>query len=123
MNLNGSLPVFYRTLATWNDSRSSPSNSASSFEYTDNMSNLRYYEPDFVAVAADGVHYLIETKGLEDVNVVNKDRAARLWCENASTLTGKPWAYMKVRQTEYNDLQPMALADLFVLRPQKGLLD
>jgi type III restriction enzyme len=92
-------------------------------EYTDNMSNLRYYEPDFVAVAADGVHYLIETKGLEDVNVVNKDRAARLWCENTSTLTGKPWAYMKVRQTEYNVLQPTVLADLFVLHPQKNLLD
>ena len=27
-------------------------------EYTDNMGNLRYYEPDFVAVATDGVHYI-----------------------------------------------------------------
>ena len=84
-------------------------------EYTDNMSNLRYYEPDFVAVAADGVHFLIETKGLEDVNVANKDRAAQLWCENTSALTGKPWAYIKVRQTEYNTLQPTVFTDLFVL--------
>jgi len=52
------------------------------------MSNLRYYEPDFVAVTADGLQYIVETKGLEDVNVVNKDRAAHLWCENASALTG-----------------------------------
>ena len=85
-------------------------------DYTDNTGNLRYYEPDFVAVAADGVHYLIETKGLEDVNVANKDRAAQLWCENASSLTGKPWAYIKVRQTEYNALQPSNLTDLLVLR-------
>jgi len=35
--------------------------------------------PDFVAVTADAVHYVVETKGLEDINVINKDRAAQLW--------------------------------------------
>jgi type III restriction enzyme len=44
--------------------------------YTDTAANLRYYEPDFVAVTADGVHHLIETKGREDVDVKHKDRAA-----------------------------------------------
>jgi type III restriction enzyme len=84
-------------------------------EYTDAASNLRYYEPDFVAVTEDGVHHLIETKGMEDVNVAHKDRAARLWCENATALTGKTWRYVKVRQEEYNSLQPTLLADLMVL--------
>jgi hypothetical protein len=37
---------------------------------------LRYYEPDFVALTGDGIHYIVETKGLEDTNVANKDRAA-----------------------------------------------
>ena len=32
-------------------------------KYTDSATNLRYYEPDFVAVDSDGVHYVIETKG------------------------------------------------------------
>ncbi len=81
-------------------------------EYTDAAGNLRFYEPDFAAVAADEASYLIETKGLEDVNVAGKDRAARLWCENATTLTGKPWTYLKVPQTEYGKLQPTQLADL-----------
>jgi type III restriction enzyme len=84
-------------------------------EYTDAAGNLRYYEPDFVAVTAGGDHYLLETKGLEDVNVAYKDRAARLWCENASRLTSEPWTYMKVQQAEYNSLQPTRLADLLVL--------
>ncbi|HEY1408356.1 MAG TPA: DEAD/DEAH box helicase family protein, partial [Promineifilum sp.] len=52
-----------------------------SITYTDSAANLRYYEPDFVAVTADRVHHLIETKGQEDVNVSHKDRAASLWCE------------------------------------------
>jgi len=33
---------------------------------------------------------------MEDVNVVNKDRTAKLWCENTTRLTGKSWDYLKV---------------------------
>lgn len=90
-------------------------------DYTDNMGNLRFYEPDFVVLTNDGAHYIAETKGLEDVNVANKDRAAQLWCENTSKLTGKPWAYVKVLQTAYKPLQPTRFEDLLVL-DQKPLL-
>jgi type III restriction enzyme len=71
---------------------------------------------DFVALTSDGTHYIVETKGLEDVNVANKDRAAHLWCENTTSLTRTPWAYLKVLQTEYKRLQPTAFSDLTVLR-------
>ena len=81
-------------------------------EYTDSKNNLRYYEPDFVAVTTDGKHYLVETKGREDVDVANKDRAAILWCENATRLTGISWRYIKVPQKEYEQLQPDEFADL-----------
>ena len=56
-------------------------------EYTDSATNLRYYEPDFVAVDRDGRHYVIETKGQENIDVAHKDRAATIWCENATLLT------------------------------------
>lgn len=88
-------------------------------EYTDSVSNLRYYEPDFVVLTRDGTHYIAETKGLEDVNVVNKDRAAHLWCENTTSLTGKPWAYVKILQTAYKQLQPNRFEDLLVLEQKK----
>jgi type III restriction enzyme len=84
-------------------------------EYTDARSNLRYYEPDFVAVLGDGTHYLIETKGREDVDVAHKDRAARMWCENATQLTATRWEYLKVPQGEYASLQPTRFADLLVV--------
>ena len=90
-------------------------------EYTDNMTNLRYYEPDFVVLTKDGIRYVAETKGLEDVNVANKDRAAHLWCENTTQLTSEPWAYVKVLQTAYKQLQPHRFEDLLVLK-QKELL-
>lgn len=90
-------------------------------EYTDSAGNLRLYEPDFVTLTGDGIHYIVETKGLEDINVANKGRAAQLWCENTTRLTGKPWAYLKVLQTAYKRLQPNRFEDLFVLEPSKLL--
>ncbi len=44
-----------------------------------------------------------------------KDRAAAIWCENASALTGETWAYLKVKQSEYTKLQADTFADLSVL--------
>jgi type III restriction enzyme len=88
-------------------------------EYTDSVGNLRYYEPDFVVLTSDGIQTIVETKGLEDTNVVNKDRAAKLWCENTTKLTGKPWAYLKVLQSAYKQLQPNRFDDLSVLERSK----
>jgi type III restriction enzyme len=85
-----------------------------SIEYTDNATNLRYYEPDFVAILLDGTHWLIETKGREDIDVAHKDRAARIWCENATLLTGTPWRYVKVPQTEFGKLQPGDFSEVSV---------
>jgi hypothetical protein len=74
-----------------------------------------------VVFPKDGIHYLTETKGLEDVNVANKDRAAHLWCENATRLAGTPWAYLKVLQAAYKQLQPTRFEDLLVLDRTKLL--
>lgn len=83
-------------------------------EYTDNATNLRYYEPDFVAVDQDGGHYVIETKGQENIDVAYKDRAAAIWCENATLLTGVSWSYVKVPQVEFGKLRPNVLADALI---------
>jgi type III restriction enzyme len=90
-------------------------------EYTDATANLRYYDPDFVAVHTDGTHYLIETKGREDIDVPYKDRAATLWCENATKLTGTKWRYLKILQIEFGKLQPTRFEELLVLGHQQQL--
>lgn len=86
-------------------------------EYTDTAMNLRNYEPDFVAVDKTGTHWLLESKGQENVDVLRKDVAAVRWCENASKLTDKQWKYVKVPQKEFEALQPNRLADLAALVP------
>ncbi|MGI9061949.1 MAG: hypothetical protein ACR2H5_25625 [Ktedonobacteraceae bacterium] len=35
-----------------------------------------------------------------------------MWCENATTLTGEQWRYVKVPQKEYGKLQPVEFYDL-----------
>jgi type III restriction enzyme len=67
-----------------------------------------------VAVLNDGTHWLIETKGREDVDVAHKDRAARIWWENATLLTETPWRYLKVPQVEFAKLQPGDFGELSV---------
>jgi type III restriction enzyme len=89
-----------------------PSRFGFAIEYTDSAANLRYYEPDFVGVSMSDEHFLIETKGREDIDVVHKDRAARIWCENATLLTGIAWRYVKVPQVEYLKLQPADFAEV-----------
>ncbi len=84
-------------------------------DYTDG-GNLRSYYPDFVAIDDEGAFWLLETKGQETEEVKHKDRAATLWCENASVLTGKTWKYLKVPQKEFEKLQPGSLAELAILK-------
>ncbi len=84
-------------------------------EYTDAAANLRLYYPDFVARLESGEHWLLETKGQENVDVARKDAAAILWCENATTLTGVTWRYLKVGQKAFANLQPHDFTDLLAL--------
>ncbi|MCJ7634455.1 hypothetical protein MUP77_18940, partial [Candidatus Bathyarchaeota archaeon] len=90
-----------------------------SIEYTDSVANLRYYEPDFVAVLENGEHYLIETKGREDPDVPHKDRAAKLWCEYVTSLTQMPWQYLKIPQRDFMQLEPDEFSDLSVFKHEQ----
>ena len=85
-----------------------------SIEYTDNNANLRYYYPDFVVKTEQGEMWLVETKGQESLEVRFKDRAAQMWCENATQLTSELWQYVKVPQKEYEKLQPVEFSDLLI---------
>lgn len=76
---------------------------------------MRYYEPDFVPLLENGDYYLIETKGLEDVDAKHKDRAAKIWCEYASSLTDMTRNYLKVQQQSFLKLEPNEFSDLIIL--------
>jgi type III restriction enzyme len=90
-----------------------------SIDYTDSGMNLRSYYPDFAAVDLKQTHWLLETKGAEDIEVSFKDAAAMQWCANATQLSGTRWEYLKVGQKAFETLQPTKLGHLAALKPPK----
>jgi type III restriction enzyme len=83
-----------------------------SIEYPDTLSNIRNYYPDYLARTSDGTHWIVETKGREDIEVRLKDQAAQRWCDNASVLTDTAWRYLKVPQKEFEQLHPSRFDEL-----------
>jgi type III restriction enzyme len=77
-------------------------NSRFALEYISKVGALRYYYPDFVVRLTDDSCLIVETKGQEDLDVALKDRRARRWCEDATRLAGREWAYEKVGQKVFD---------------------
>jgi type III restriction enzyme len=71
-------------------------------EYIAENGALRYYYPDFVVRLADDSCVLVETKGIRDPDVPFKDMRARRWCRDATRLTGRQWAYVRVDQDAFD---------------------
>ena len=65
--------------------------------YMSPSGGLRFYRPDFVVRTADAA-YVVETKGLETIEVPLKDQRMAAWCRAASDLTGEDWRYLKVTE-------------------------
>jgi type III restriction enzyme len=66
-------------------------------------SDGRSYEPDFVAVAKDGTHWLVEPKAdreLDSAAVKGKEVAAKRWANYVSSQTGTEWEYLLVGETD-----------------------
>lgn len=71
-------------------------------DYISYSGGIRHYYPDFVVRLADGDMMVIETKGLETVEVPRKDARVTQWCRDVTALTGRVWRYAKVRQELFN---------------------
>ena len=61
----------------------------------------RKFYPDFIVKAKKG-YYLVETKGREEIQVPDKNIAALKWCEAVSKGTNNRWAYLYLREEQWN---------------------
>lgn len=67
------------------------------------MRALRY--PDFVVRDTDGVVWIIETKGREDVEDAGKFARLKLWCEDATEQDApRQYRALFVRQEDWDRL-------------------
>ena len=69
-----------------------------SLEYRGEQGRLAYYYPDFVVRGVDGHHFVLETKGIVDVEVPRKDERARRWAADATSASGVRWRYERIDQ-------------------------
>lgn len=67
-------------------------------EYKSESGQLRNYRPDFIVKTKKKEYFLVETKGLVDVDVSRKDERAKQWCKDVSKLTGMSWKFVRVNQ-------------------------
>ncbi|CAN5574091.1 hypothetical protein BH20ACI4_BH20ACI4_27850 [soil metagenome] len=93
-----------------------------SIEYLDSETNLRFYEPDFVAVDTSGTRWLLETKGREDIDVQHKNQRAEKWCNDATELTGIDWQFLMIPQKQFEKLSPQNFTDLVSSLTAGGVL-
>ena len=106
-------------VARWMDTRASDvlafakNEPAVRFEipYVSAGGGLRYYRPDFI-VRTPQAMYVVETKGLETLEVPRKDQRMARWCQDATMLAGAEWRYLKVTEALFDSTAWESLAAL-----------
>ena len=92
-----------------------------SLDYQNSEGAIRYYYPDFIVRLATGENWLIETKGVEDVEVGRKDARAMQWCRDASAMAGTAWQYVKVPYDLFQASTAATFSELVAEIAVKGL--
>lgn len=82
-------------------------------EYLSSQGGVRYYYPDFIVRLVSGEMFLVETKGLEDIEVARKDARATKWCQDATMLTGLSWHYIKVPENVFRSTTATTFEQLY----------
>jgi len=80
-------------------------------EYLSYKGGMRYYYPDFIVKTKDGM-FVVETKGLEDLEVAKKDERMKQWCKDASRITGQKWQYFKLLEDDFKKYQFKSFEDI-----------
>jgi len=78
--------------------------------------DLAHYIPDFLVKATDGTIWIVETKGRVEIDVPNKMKRLKLWCEDATSASqpqdGPTYRFLFIDQAGFEAHKPKALADL-----------
>jgi type III restriction enzyme len=73
-----------------------------SLEYRADGGRLAYYYPDFVVRLVGGDHFLVEMKGLVDIDVPAKDARAARWAVDATVASKSRWIYLRVDEEPFD---------------------
>jgi type III restriction enzyme len=75
--------------------------------------NISNYIPDFLVKLVDGRVFIVETKGLEDIDVPLKMERLRQWCEDVNRAqSGARYDFIYVDEESFKRYQPKAFRDV-----------
>lgn len=78
--------------------------------------DLANYTPDFIVRTKDATHWVVETKGRQEIDVPRKMARLAQWCADASEASaaegGPVWRFAFVDQTGYERYTPRTMAAL-----------
>lgn len=72
---------------------------------------IRHYTPDFIVKAKKQI-YLIETKGMEEIEFPFKKDAAMRWCNSVSLIGRIKWSYAAVLKDNFGRLRDLNFEEL-----------
>jgi type III restriction enzyme len=85
-------------------------------EYVKANGELSTYTPDFVVRTTDGVVWIVEAKGREELDLPQKMARLRQWCEDASDASkddgGPTYRFVYVDQKNFEEHKPSSFAGL-----------
>jgi type III restriction enzyme len=83
-------------------------------DYVKADGDLSNYVPDFMVRTADGRIWIVETKGREELDLPQKMKRLKLWCEDATGAgeSGQRYDFVYVDQTGFEKHAPKDFAAL-----------
>ncbi len=82
-------------------------------DYKDADGNIRDYYPDFFVKVSEKEIYIIETKGREDLDDVEKIKRLYQWCEDINSVQNKvKFTALYVKQEDYEKYTPSSFEQL-----------
>ena len=70
----------------------------------------RKFYPDFIVKTKEGL-YIVETKGREEIQVPDKNIAAKKWCKAVSIVSNRKWKYLYLRKGDWNGKENLKECD------------
>ena len=82
-------------------------------DYVNADGNISNYYPDFIVRLKDGRVLIVETKGVEDLDVPPKMARLKQWCEDVNLVSdGVTYDFVFVDQASFEKYQPKSCQDL-----------
>jgi type III restriction enzyme len=82
-------------------------------EYKTSTGSIANYYPDFFVKKNDSSIYIIETKGREDLDDIEKIKRLKQWCDDATErVLGKTYIALYVKQEDWDKYHPKKFDDL-----------